>query len=461
MGPASRRAGIRAGRAVWAFALLLPLAAAPASLAEPAGAEPEADPAAPLETPFLGVDGEVRAVFRPEFRDAFLLFEDLALFAIEGLRVELVGPHVAAPNPADPPVPSRILLAGPPELVSYGRRILGYLDVPQACVVVSLLATEVRCDHLSEMGGNVSFDRVGGDGPNTVFRGLFSEFEPESYLRSSLTQRRPWQGTSIGFGNVGQDVLENGAFEIVLRMLAHERRAEFLAWPTLVCTEGEPGVISSVAHAWQAVTTESSQTTLTVQPQPMETGIQFEVLPLKIGTDAAVLDLIADLKFALPEQEDGSAAGDVVVHRRRVQTRITIRDQESLLIGGLKIRRKARGTRGLPVLKGIPGLSAMSKDCLTTELVLLVKARIIVPDRGAGLFMPPGEARRENANGRARAAAEARERAASGPGGGAPCSARRCSTARRSRWCRMPPTATNPTVPSRSITSIVGRPRTG
>ena len=407
----SRRVRNRAGRAVGAFALLLALL----MLAGPAQAEPDAPPPAALETPFLGADGEVRAVFRPEFRDALVLFDDLALFAIEGLRVELVGPHVAAPNPADPPVPSRILLAGAPRLVAHGRRILGYLDVPQPCVVVSLLATEVRCDNLSEMGGNVLFDRVGGDGPNTVFRGLFSEFEPESFLRSSLTQRRPWQGTSIGFGNVGEDVLENGAFEIVLRMLAHERRAEFLAWPTIVCTEGEPGVITSVAHAWQAVTTESSATTLTVQPQPMETGIEFEVLPLHVGTDAAVLDLIADLKFALPEQEDGSAAADEVVHRRRVQTRITIRDQESLLIGGLKIRRKARDTRGLPVLKGIPGLSAMSKDCLTTELVLLIKARILVPDRGAGLFLPPGEARRldaesrrENANARARAAAEAR-----------------------------------------------------
>ena len=387
--------------------------------APPARADPDPAPGerpaegAALETPFLGADGEVRAVFRPEFRDALLLFDDIALFALEGLRAELVGPHVAAPNPADPPMPSRILLAGPPELVARGREILGYLDVPEPSVVVSLLATEVRCDHLSEMGGYASFDRTGDGGPNTVFRGLYSEFEPESYLQSSLTQRRPWQGTSVGFANLGEDVLENGAFEIVLRMLAHERRAEFLAWPTIVCTEGEPGVITSVAQAWQHVTIATSTTATVVEPRTLETGIHFEVLPVKVGTDAAELDLIADLRFAMPEEEGGAAAAETVSHHRRVQTRFTIRDQESLLIGGLKIRRKAGSTRGLPILKGIPGLSALSKDCLTTELVLLVKARVIVPDRGAGLFMPPGEARRLDAearreNARVRAEADAR-----------------------------------------------------
>lgn len=399
-------------RAAFRFAILLALAALCAS---PALAEPEAAPVAEggLETPFLGANGEVRAVFRPEFRDALLLFDDLALFAIDGLRVELVGPHITALEPKDPPVPSRILLAGPPELVSRGRQILGYLDVPEPSVVVSLLATEVQCDDVSEMGGHLAFDRTGADGPNTVFRGLYSEFEPESYLLSSLTERRPWQGTSVGFGNVGEDILENGAFEIVLRMLAHERRAEFLAWPTIVCTEGEPGVITSVAQAWQHVITSTSVDGTAVRPRPIETGIHFEVLPVKVGTDAAVLDIIADLRFAMPEEETGEGAGEVVIHRRRVKTQITIRDQESLLIGGLRIRRKAGSTRGLPVLKGIPGFTAMSKDCLTTELVLLVKARVIVPDRGAGLFMPPGEARRLDAethreNARARAAGDTR-----------------------------------------------------
>ncbi len=396
-----------------ALLLAIVLLALPASLAVSARADPdlpeEEDGA--LETPFVGADGEIRSLFRPEFRDASRLHEDLARFGIEGLGVGLVGPHVAAADPAAPPVPSRILLSGRPEVVAEAREILGYLDVPRPSVVVSLLATEVQCDYLGEMGGHISFDRTGEAGPHTIFRGLYSEFEPESYLRSGLTQQRPWQGTSIGFGNVGKDILEDGAFEIVLRMLAHERRAEFLAWPTVVCTEGEPGIITSVVQAWQLVVTKSSQTDLVVNPRPAETGIHFEVLPIRVGTDAAVLDLIVDLRFATPEAEDGVAAGEVVIQRRRVKTRLTIRDQESLLIGGLRIRRRAGERRGLPVLKGIPGLTAMSKDCLTTELILLVKARVIVPDRGAGLFVPPGEPRRLDAAIRREAA---REREASG-----------------------------------------------
>jgi type II secretory pathway component GspD/PulD (secretin) len=244
-------------------------------------------------------------------------------------------------------------------------------------------------------GGHVSFDRISAPGEqNTVFRGLFSDFEPEAYLRSSLSTPRPFAGTSITFGNSGENVLEDGAFELVLRALALEGRAEFLAWPTVVCTEGLPGTISSVVQTSQNVMQSSSPTTASVTTRPLETGVRFDVTPVRVGSDAAVLDLVGRLSFALPEVEDGQAAGEAVVHKRSVQTRITIRDQESLLIGGLRVRRKLGDQRGLPVLTGIPGLTATSKDRLETELILLVRARVIVPGRGGGVFVPPGEARR-------------------------------------------------------------------
>jgi len=349
----------------------------------------------PVQTPFLGPGGEVRTIFRPEFRDAPGLLEDLRSFQVADLAVELVGPLLPPERPGGPAVPSRLLLTGRPATLSRAREVLRYLDVPQPSVVVSLLAAEVQARHEGETGGYLSFDRTGPDGgPPTVFRALYSEFEPDSYLRSRLVPDRPFEGTTLRFANFGQDILEDGAFELVLRYLAHDQSAEFLAWPTVVCTEGRPGTITSVVRTTQLVLRSSQGTSAAVQSVPAETGITMEVLPQKIGTDAADLSLVADLLFALPESEDAAAAGEIVLHRRRVQTRFTIRDQESLLIGGLRIRRRLGAERGLPVLIGIPGLTMTSKDCLETELVLLVKARVVVPDRSSGLVLPPGEARR-------------------------------------------------------------------
>lgn len=376
--------------------LLIPLLAASAVLASGARADGTEEEAPAGDSPFVGPDGEIRSIFQPEFREAPHLLEDLKSFQVEGLDALLVGPLLPPEKPGAQPVPSRLLLKGKAPALRRARQVLRYLDVPVPSVMVSLLAAEVRCRREDELGGHFGIDRTGG-GPNTIFRALYSEYEPDAYLRSTLVPSLRYQGTSVGFGNIGRDVLQDGAFELVLRYLAHEEGAEFLAWPTVVCTEGVPGVISSLARTSQRVITSSQGDAVSMAVLPADTGITMQVLPQKVGTDAAVLDLRADLTFALPESTDASAAGELVLHHRRVQTRVTVRDGESLLLGGLRIRRRAGAERGLPVLIGIPGLTMTSKDCLETELVLLVKARVVVPDRTNGLVAPPGEARRLDA----------------------------------------------------------------
>lgn len=400
------RRGCEVGRLLLGLAACLfpVLSGVPTARAEPTDS-------APLNTPFLGRDGELRLLLRPEFRNAPGLLDDLKRFGIDGLEVELVGPLVRGPDPRAAPVPSRLVLKGKPEAVTQGREVLRYLDVPRPSVMVSLLVAEVRCRQDRALGGHLFFDRdTVPESPNTLFRGLFSEFEPDAYLRSSLTGARRFPGTTLRFGHVGTDILEHGAFELVLRLLAQQGDAEFLVWPTVVCTEGMPGKIVSLTSSEQLVVTSSTLSSTSIRPRSFNTGVTFEVTPVRVGTDAAVLDLQADLEFAEPESDDGLAAGTVLLLRRRVKTRVTIRDQESLLIGGLRIRRRLRKNRGLPLFRAVPLLSGQSRGIVESELILLVRARVLVPSRGAGVVLPPGEARRLEAA-RRRDARDARDAA--------------------------------------------------
>ncbi len=361
-----------------------------------------------LTTPFLSGSGAVRLLFHPEFRSASSLLEDLNRFGIEGLTADLVGPLVPSIVPGRPPVASRLVLIGEPELVSRGREVLHHLDVPKPTVLVSLLAVEVECIQDREIGGSFAFDRDSvPESPNTLFRGIYSEFEPDAYLRSSLTGARPFAGTSVAFGTAGKKLLKFGAIEYVLRLLQMEEQAEFLAWPSVVCSEGMEGSVTSWVHLEVDVISEITRreggagesavtTSEVVVPRTEQTGVRFAVTPIQIGTDTVRLKLDADLRFPQPERSDGMAATTLLVRKRNVTTELSLADQETLLVGGLKLRRKLNKKRGLPVLGCVPGFNTKTSEYVDTELVLLVRARIVVPGRSAelGNFLPPGEARR-------------------------------------------------------------------
>jgi type II secretory pathway component GspD/PulD (secretin) len=339
--------------------------------------------------------GRVRLVVRPEFRDAVGVLEDLRRFAVQGLSASLVGPQVAvAPpvpgKPAPPPVQSRLLLEGEPGVVARAREILRYLDVPRPSVLVSLLAAETRRRCAAESGGHVRFDRDADAGtPDGMFRAVRADFEPDSFLRSTLTGARPFEGTSI--------VLGDGPYERVLRMLVHERQAEFLSWPTLVVGEGESGSLASVVRLPQ-VLFERTNDVHVVTTRQEEAGLKLLLRPVSVGTEAAVLDLTLWLRVAEPATGPDSPPGSLTLRQREVTTRVTVRDRESLLLGGLKIRRRLGSKRGTPLLDRIPVIdvlsSSRSRETEETEILLLVRTRILVPGRSSGLFAPPGETRR-------------------------------------------------------------------
>lgn len=365
------------------------------------------DPAAGAPaSPFLGPDGEVRLIVHPEFRGAPELLEDLERFGIEGLEVALAGPWLP-PSAADQaPLASRLVLRGSAEVVARAREVLVYLDAPTPAVVVSLLATEVTTLSRRERGGHGFLDRTATEGaPDTLFRGAAASYEPESFLRAGLTGALPFQGTSLAFANAPDDWAQNGAFELVLRVLAEERQAEFLAWPTVLVMEGETGTIESRTLATERVLAASGDV-LDVESGTVETGIVLTVVPVRVARDAAVLDLVADLSYAEPEDPSSIPASPVSVRRRTVATRITLRDRESIVLGGLTIRRRVRTRDGVPVVSKVPLVEQATSSALCgvleSELLLLVRGRVLVPGPPVPTSLPPGEARRLDEEARAR-----------------------------------------------------------
>lgn len=368
-----------------ALSLVLSLPAAPSWAAD--GPEPAPRPWLTREQPIqVGADGQARSIYRPEFRGAPWLRQQLQQHGLRGLAIDLVTPMVAVARPPGakkdpPPVPGRILLRGPEALVRQARALLSKLDLAPRAILVSVLVTEVVRRRRTSTGGSAVFDKAGAVTPDhALFRSFSTSFEPDDFIRSAITGVLPFEGTSLRFGNSN---IEGSAFEYTLRMLEKEGEAEFLAWPNLLVNEGQPASMTAGSTVPQILLQDEAAQSIRVRQEL--TGLRLKITPRTIGREHAVLDL--DVWLRLPEEVTASnaVAGTLRLKLRQVTTRITVRDREPLLIGGLILKQKRRGRRGLPRPRALNALdplhSSRVRDAEETEIVFLVRPRLVPPGK--------------------------------------------------------------------------------
>ena len=329
----------------------------------------------------VGSDGRARSLYQPEFRGAPWLKAQLGVHKLKGLRVDLVTPIVAVALPPGsrkplPPTYSRLLLSGPKPAVLQARQILRRVDVAPRTAFVSILATEVRCWLRKNSGGSVLYDRGSGTSPSsTLFRGFGSAFEPDDYLRSTLAGTGPFEGTTLRFGDMN---VEGGSFEYTLRMLYKQGEAEFLAWPNLLVTEGVPGSMESLRQVTEELTLGNR-----VGYSKLPVGLKLRVTPVRIGRETAVLDLDVWLQNSAAVVDSMAPPGSVILKGRQVRTRLTVRDREPLVFGGIVLGLRERSRNGLPRPKTLevldPVFSSWMRDRRDTEIVFVVRVRIPRP----------------------------------------------------------------------------------
>lgn len=369
-------------RTLRSLSLALLLLAAPSAFAdEPVQAR------GPAVAEWTLPDGTTRVLIHPEFRPAEQLRADLLSLKIPGLRVELVTPVAQRPTPlgdSKPPTfaPYRLVLIGPAAAVAKARQHAELFDVPPPLVSVSVLLSEVKCEGSRARSASLLFDRDGvADPKGTIFRGFSTGFDPDSYLVSTLTRTRPFEGTSAFFGDPN---FLGTAWESTLRSLAKRGSAQFLAWPNLLVAEGRPGEVQAVENL-PHLRLESAGTAPFVRLHTETVGLRMRVTAVRVGEAGALLDI--DLWLNLPEvpEDPNTFIGALRLAQRQVRTRISVRDGEPLLIGGLFLRRHSHTHKGLPGLSGVSLVDALlssdDKNSVDTELLVLVRARVQTPTR--------------------------------------------------------------------------------
>jgi len=359
------------------------------------GTYAEGAAASPFEATWQASDGTSFALYRPRFVPAAELLADAQAFGLAPLGV---GMDLGFERTR-----GRLLVSGAADRLRVAAEALGYLDVPtpQVLVEVSIVETLNRCRR--DTGGLLRFDRT-ATGPDTFFRTFRYDFEPSSWLRHELVGGRPFEGADVRGGGTDLSGGLAGTVDAVLRGLAHDGQADVLARPCLVCSLGVPAKMSSTLSL-PATLFFRQGTSVQRSRVDERAGISLEVTAEAVGRDAARLKVHPWIRRVEEASSPTGPESYPVLGSREMTTTVTVADGQTVLVAALEGRRSVRDRRGYPALDLLPALdgllAAHTTDRETTDVHVLLRARILQPGREPPAVVPPGEAGRLDARRRA------------------------------------------------------------
>lgn len=198
-------------------------------------------------------------------------------------------------------------------------------------------------------------------------------------------------GLSIGSGGLTYKRLDSaGDVRLVLNALASTNRATVLSSPRVVARNGEQAMI----QVGQEVPIITSQQTTPVtggtggvlqSVQYRNTGVILTVKPVIHSGDQVELDVSQEVSSA--QATNTGVTSSPTFGTRRVQTKLSLKNGSTVMLGGLISNNQTGGEAGIPLLKDIPGLGQLfrtnTKLDARTELIVIITPYILSSDEDA------------------------------------------------------------------------------
>ena len=253
------------------------------------------------------------------------------------------------------------------------------LDRPEPQVMISVLIAEVTLSDEFEFGvefagQDLHFSEEAIAGPNGVIQGTNFDFVGGTSLNAA--------GSGLGFSFAvnGED------FSFLLHALQTNSRLDVLSRPILVVRNGEEGNITiadSVPFVSVAGLSDTGQTQSQVAYE--DVGIVLTATP-HISPDGYVTIALSQeiSSFAGENIQLTEGVTSPVFQQREVATNVTVRDGETVVIGGLITSRESEGENKVPFLGDLPyvGAAFRSKSISKskTELIIVMSVDVIRTD---------------------------------------------------------------------------------
>lgn len=198
---------------------------------------------------------------------------------------------------------------------------------------------------------------------------------------------------NIGFTTGGfSSVVTNAGGAILARLAASviSGNSRILSNPKVLARNGETATIQ-VGQEVPVVTSQQSTGTtgglfgttgVLQQITYRSTGVILRVRPVINSGNRLDLDISQEVSSAAQTATGVSASP--TIQTRRIETKLSLRDGSTVLLGGLIARQKSTADNGVPILKDIPGLGAAFRSRadsdVETELLVMITPYVINDD---------------------------------------------------------------------------------
>lgn len=175
----------------------------------------------------------------------------------------------------------------------------------------------------------------------------------------------------------------SGDVRAVLHALADENLLNVISSPSVMVLDNQTAEIQVGEQV--PVTTGSAVTdggVVTNSIQYKDTGVHLSVTPSVNAGGMVTMDIdqsVTDVGAVNPGQE-----GNRSFLERRINSRVSVKSSESVVLGGLIRENKSDGSTGIPLLHDLPYVGALfgskAKDNNRTELLVVITPRVIASD---------------------------------------------------------------------------------
>ena len=247
------------------------------------------------------------------------------------------------------------------------RQLLRELDRPTKSAMIEVVVAELAVGALQRLGVQWTLSNQGniGNAQSSTFGG---------------------SGFNLSYASSARQVLS------MIDALANDSQARVLSNPKVLARNGETATIQ-VGSEVPIVTSQQSttsapgafpgaQTGILQQIQYRSTGVILKVRP--VINSGNRLDLEVSQEVSSASSTETGVTSTPTISTRKIDTKLSLRDGSTVLLGGLISRDVSTSKSGVPFLKDIPGVGALFRNQSDTtaqkELLVMITPYVLNDD---------------------------------------------------------------------------------
>jgi type II secretory pathway component GspD/PulD (secretin) len=298
--------------------------------------------------------------------------QDIASAVQQALSVANPDLRVVVPNGTQ-----QVILTGNPQSVRAAKALIAELDIVPQSVVLDTEILELDESSSRNLGLQLGTTSIG-----TTFSEVQPTPDPNNGIPGRLIRLQPLTRTGISFQAQVNLLIQNG-------------NARVLADPRITTLSGRTATIRA-GDSISILTTVGggSGTVATTQLQTFQTGVTLDITPIITNNGELSVAL-----HPVVNSLGGFLNGVPQISTRDTQTTVHLRDNETLVIGGLIQETLQRTESKIPFLGDLPliGRAFRNQNTTTTrnELIIVVTPHLLggsatttVPTAAGGLTLP-------------------------------------------------------------------------